>query len=253
METQEIILLNLTINLVRYFLVAGLAYFLFYIIKNSKWAHKKIQSKYPDSKQILDEIKNSIISILIFAAVGVIIYTLSANGYTKIYRNFEDYNALYFVFSIVVMIFWHDTYFYWSHKLLHHPKLFRFHLTHHKSHNTTPFTAFSFHPVEALVQTGFLVIVFFMPVHILALALTMLWQMIFNVLGHLGFEIFPKKLHNSIIGKQFNTVTHHNMHHRFTNQNFGLYFNIWDRIMKTNHKDYEKHYETNVTKMFVKN
>jgi sterol desaturase/sphingolipid hydroxylase (fatty acid hydroxylase superfamily) len=33
------------------------------------------------------------------------------------------------------------------------------------------------------------------------------------------------------------------MHHRLTRCNYGLYFNIWDRLMKTNHPEYEKSYD----------
>lgn len=253
METKEIILLNLAINLLRYFIIAGTAYFIFYSLKNTSWANKKIQSKYPNSKQVLAEIKNSLISISIFALIGLLIFSLNKLGYTQIYKDFNAHSWAYFFLSMFIYILWHDTYFYWSHKALHHPKLIKFHITHHKSHNTTPFTSFSFHPIEALVQTGFLILIFFLPIHILGIALVMLWQMIFNVLGHLGFEIFPKKLHDNALGKQFNTVTHHNMHHRYTNQNFGLYFNFWDRIMKTNHKEYEQQYNVNATKMYAKN
>ncbi|MDX2174541.1 MAG: sterol desaturase family protein [Bacteroidota bacterium] len=250
MNTQKLILLNLAINLIRYFLIAGSAYFLFYVVMKSKWANKKIQAKYPDSKQIKSEIKNSIISIFIFAFVGILIYALNKLGFTQVYQNINKYGLIYFAFSIVFLLFFHDTYFYWSHRALHHPKLIRFHLTHHHSHNTTPFTSFSFHPVEALTQTGFVFIVLFIPINIYVLALVMLWQMFFNVAGHLGFEVFHKKFHNTIIGKQFNTVTHHNMHHRYTNHNFGLYFSIWDRIMKTNHKEYEQQYNINANKMY---
>lgn len=28
------------------------------------------------------------------------------------------------------------------------------------------------------------------------------------------------------------------MHHKYFNCNYGLYFNIWDRIMGTNHENY---------------
>jgi Delta7-sterol 5-desaturase len=250
METQKVIVVQLIVNLLRYFIIAGSAYFIFYFLKRSKWANKKIQSKYPDSKQIFSEIKNSLISILIFAFVGVLIYSLNNLGVTKIYSDVNKFGWAYLIISFILLLFGHDTYFYWSHRALHHPKLIKFHLTHHHSHNTTPFTSFSFHPVEAIMQTGFLIIIFIFPIHIYVLALVMLWQMVFNVMGHLGFEIFPKKIHNTFLGKQFNTVTHHNMHHRYTNQNFGLYFNIWDRIMKTNHKDYEHQYNINATKMY---
>ena len=56
-----------------------------------------------------------------------------------------------------------------------------------------------------------------------------------NVLGHLGFELYPKGFTTHWLGKWNNTSTHHNMHHKYYNCNYGLYFNIWDRIMGTNH------------------
>jgi sterol desaturase/sphingolipid hydroxylase (fatty acid hydroxylase superfamily) len=34
-------------------------------------------------------------------------------------------------------------------------------------------------------------------------------------------------------------VTHHALHHEKFGANFGLYFNVWDRLMGTNHRDYE--------------
>jgi len=33
------------------------------------------------------------------------------------------------------------------------------------------------------------------------------------------------------------------MHHRFVRHNHGLYFNIWDRLMGTNHLHYEDEFE----------
>jgi sterol desaturase/sphingolipid hydroxylase (fatty acid hydroxylase superfamily) len=252
MNIQKLMLFGLIVNLLRYFFIAGIAYFVFYYLYKSSWASKKIQAKYPDTEQVWREIRNSLLSIFIFALVGILIFTLNKLGLTRIYLEISKFGWIYFLFSIAALLFIHDTYFYWSHRALHHPKLIRFHLEHHHSHNTTPFTSFSFHPIEALTQTGFLIIIFFIPIHIYAIAITMLWQMFFNVSGHLGFEIFPKKIHDTAIGKQFNTVTHHNMHHRYTNQNFGLYFNFWDRIMKTNHKEYEKQYTINVNKMYKK-
>ncbi len=250
MELYQSILLFLGINLMRYALFAGVAYFVFYILKKSTWANKKIQAKYPNSKQIISEIKHSVISIFIFAFVGIIIFTLGKMGVLQVYQDINKYGWLYFVASIVVLLLIHDTYFYWSHRALHHPKLIKFHLIHHQSHNTTPFTSFSFHPVEAIVQTGFVFVLVFLPINMYAIAIMLTWQMAFNVIGHLGFEVYPKKFHNSLIGKQFNTVTHHNMHHRYTNQNFGLYFSFWDRIMKTNHKEYEQQYDANAEKMY---
>lgn len=36
-----------------------------------------------------------------------------------------------------------------------------------------------------------------------------------------------------------NTPTNHVMHHERMRGNYGLYFNIWDRLMGTNHPEYE--------------
>lgn len=36
-----------------------------------------------------------------------------------------------------------------------------------------------------------------------------------------------------------NTPTNHAMHHEWMRGNYGLYFNFWDRLMRTNHRDYE--------------
>jgi sterol desaturase/sphingolipid hydroxylase (fatty acid hydroxylase superfamily) len=38
------------------------------------------------------------------------------------------------------------------------------------------------------------------------------------------------------------------MHHKYVNSNFGLYFNIWDRVMGTNHERYHEEFEAVVSK-----
>jgi len=38
------------------------------------------------------------------------------------------------------------------------------------------------------------------------------------------------------------------MHHRYVTCNYGLYFNIWDRIMGTNHQRYHEEFEATVAR-----
>jgi len=46
---------------------------------------------------------------------------------------------------------------------MHHKKLFRwFHLVHHQSTNPSPWAAYAFHPLEAVVEAG-IIAVFFLP------------------------------------------------------------------------------------------
>jgi Delta7-sterol 5-desaturase len=143
------------------------------------------------------------------------------------------------------MIVVHDAYFYWTHRLMHHGRLYRaFHRTHHLSMSPTPWAAYAFSPAEALVQAGIgPLIVFTMPVHPAAFGLFMVWQIAFNVFGHCGYEIFPRWFLGSRAGTLLNSVTHHALHHEKFQANFGLYFNVWDRLMGTNHPEYERRFE----------
>ena len=235
--------------LIRYLITASIAFFLFYkIFKNSLW-FRKIQKKLPKLKDYKRDIRYSLISILIFSTVSLIIFYYLIS-YTNIYFDFNEYSIGYYIFSWAWMLFLHDTYFYWVHRLMHHPKLYReVHLIHHKSTNPSPWTAYAFHPLEGLIESLIApLIAFTLPVHISAFGLFFLFQIIYNVYGHLGFELYPKNFHKTFIGKWINTSTAHNLHHKRFNGNYGLYFLFWDRIMGTIREDYDITFEETTQK-----
>ena len=80
---------------------------------------------------------------------------------------------------------------------------------------------------------------FVIPIHELAFNLYVAVVLIYNALGHSGVEFLPRALAKHAVWRLHNTPTHHNMHHRYVNYNYGLYFNFWDRLFKTNHPSYE--------------
>jgi len=256
METlQEIdvlsrFLLKLLFPLIRYVLVAGTAYWFFYRLKKNEWFYFKIQQKFPRDKDIVREIGYSLLTMVIFSVIGIGIYFLRMYGYTQIYTEVEKLGWGYLVLSVVLAIFWHDTYFYWTHRMMHHPKLFPyFHKVHHLSHNPTPWAAFSFHPLEAVVEAGVLVfMVILIPMPPLAIFLFLIFMVTMNVLGHTGYEVFPKNFLKTWFGSWQNTPTHHNMHHQLGKGNYGLYFNLWDKWMNTNFKHYEATFEANAAR-----
>ncbi|SEP20674.1 sterol desaturase family protein [Niastella yeongjuensis] len=231
--------------LLRYLVIAGIAYGLFYYWQRTKWYHRKIQPHFPKPAIVRQEFLYSLTAVVIFAVVVHLVYTDPVKKYTKVYTNIHDHSMGYFFISVVSCIVMHDTYFYWSHRLMHWKKIFRYvHHIHHKSHNPTPWAAFSFHPVESLVEAGIVPLAAFtMPIHPLAFSLFGLYMIIMNVLGHLGYELFPAGMLKNKWLNWHNTSTHHNMHHHYSKCNYGLYFNIWDRIMKTNHIRYEETFE----------
>ena len=124
------------------------------------------------------------------------------------------------------MILLHDTYFYWTHRAMHHPKIYRHvHLVHHLSQNPSPWAAFAFHPFEAVIEAGIVVLIAFLfPFHLSALLTFLLFMTVYNAYGHLGFELYPIKFHASWIGRWINTSVIHNKHHEKFNGNYGLYF-----------------------------
>jgi len=229
----------------RYFLLAGIFYFVFYIWKKRTFWYSKIQQRYPENKHILREISYSMISVLIFGAIIFFTIVAGKNGYTRVYQHIDQHGYFYFFFSIILMIFLHDAYFYWTHRLMHWKPLFRIaHKTHHLSINPTPFAAYAFHPIEAVIEVGIIpLIAFVIPYHPVALMIFTIYSLLLNVIGHLGFEIFPRGFASHKLFKWHNTSTHHNMHHRLPRCNYGLYFNIWDRLMKTNHPEYEQSFD----------
>jgi Delta7-sterol 5-desaturase len=232
-------------NLIRYLIIAGLAFLVFYVILKNRTRRIKIQSKFPKVSDYQREILYSVLTFVIFSLVGVAIYNPSVLPYTQIYFKISDFGWPYFMFSIFLMILLHDTYFYWTHRLMHDPKLFKsFHFVHHQSTNPSPWASFAFQPTEAVVEAGiFVMISFIIPSHIYATVIFLLFMTTYNVYGHLGWELYPKNFNKHWLGKFMNTSTNHNMHHQYFKGNYGLYFTFWDDLMGTTNKNYHSRFD----------
>ncbi len=229
----------------RYAGPASIVFFIVYKMKRNAWFSWKIQQKFPKNEQLRSELMYSVFTSLIFGGMALGVFFLRKAGYGVLYFQIAEYGWGYYFTSIAVLIFAHDTYFYWTHRLMHHPKLFKhIHLVHHQSTNPTPYTSFSFHPLESLVEFGIVPLVaLVLPLHASALFLFTAWSIAFNVMGHTGYEFSPRGFTQHWLFKWFNTPTHHNMHHSKSKYNYGLYFNIWDRLMGTNHPQYDQTFE----------
>lgn len=230
----------------RYVLLAGVAFVICYLLLKKLIAHKKIQQRYPRLKDYAREIGFSFLTISIFALVPLfLIRNDHIRPYTTYYKDISTYGWTYFYLAFIIMLFAHDTYFYWVHRLMHHPRIFRYcHLIHHKSTNPSPWAAYAFHPIEAILEAGIVIIFLFtIPIHLFHLSFFFLFMIVYNVYGHLGWELYPKRFSRHWLGKWINTSVNHNQHHQYFKGNYGLYFLIWDRLMGTIRKDYEEQFE----------
>lgn len=186
--------------------------------------------------QIRREILWSLASAVIYALpAGVVAWGWQHLGWTRIYTDINQYPLWYLPISLLAYLFIHDTYFYWSHRWMHRPKIFRvFHAVHHDSRPPTAWAAMSFHWTEAL--TGAFVIpalVFFIPIHITMLSVVLSIMTIMGVANHMGWEMFPRWLVHGPAGRWLITATHHQKHHTAYRGNYGLYFRFWDKMCGT--------------------
>lgn len=237
-------------NWLRYALVAAVAWVLAYVIFKKRWWRRKIIQRDPAAVDVRREMTWSVLTAFVYGFVGVATILIGKTYGWQMYRKIDSHGWAWFVASIGIAIVVHDTWFYWTHRLMHHRRLFKlFHRVHHESTNPSPWAAYSFAPLEAFMQACiFPLLVFTVPMHPLAFFAFMIWQIVFNVLGHTGYEYFPSWLMKSWLGKVLNTPTNHIQHHEKMLGNYGLYFNYWDRLMGTNHKDYEARFSEVTTR-----
>lgn len=237
---------------IRYFLIAGITFLLFYILFKRYVAFRRVQVTFPKITDYRRDIIYSLITVVIFATVAVVVL-FALFPYTNMWRGDPwKYGKAYYFFGFVWMFFLHDAYFYWMHRIMHHPKLFKaVHLIHHKSTNPSPWTSYAFHPLEAVFEAGIIpLIAFTLPVHNKAFGLFMLFQFSYNVYGHLGYELYPKGFHKTWIGRWINTSVCHNLHHKRFHGNYGLYTLIWDRLFGTLREEYDQVFEETTSRPF---
>jgi sterol desaturase/sphingolipid hydroxylase (fatty acid hydroxylase superfamily) len=202
------------------------------------WLTQRVQPGLYDKlrPQIGREITWSLLSAGIYGVpAGVVAWGWDNRGWTQIYRDVGDYPLWYVPISVFLYLAAHDTWFYWTHRLMHRPWWFKHaHAVHHESRPPTAWAAMSFHPWEAL--TGAVVIpalVFTIPIHVGALTLVLLIMTIMGITNHMGWELFPKFMVNGKLGNWLITATHHQKHHDAYRGNYGLYFRFWDKICGT--------------------
>lgn len=218
----------------RYFLIAGLFYLLFYRWFFKYWEKRKINHKDFKAGQFRREIKWSIITSFLFALSGTITTVMWQHGYSRIYTKLNLYGWWYLPVSLLVFMALHDSYYYWLHRWMHFPRIFRtVHKLHHDSKIASPFTAFSFHPIEGIIQAVFMpVLLMILPMHYYVIILQLTIMTFSSVINHLDIELYPSVMLKPnggwIIG-----ATHHAMHHKQFKCNFGLYFTFWDKWRKT--------------------
>ena len=174
------------------------------------WARRrKTQARLATSADVRREVLYSVSTITIFSLVGLGLYLGRDSGVFQLYLDRVSWRVVIPEFVIMVLI--HDAYFYWIHRAMHHPLLFRrFHRVHHLSRTPTPWAAYAFAPAEAVLEAGILPLVaLVMPVSATAVFAFTTHMIIRNVMGHAGVELWPRWWLDWPVLRWITTTTHH--------------------------------------------
>ena len=188
------------------------------------------------SRQIRTEIGWSLASAFIYGLpAGVLAWGWQEHGWTQIYSRISDYPLWWLPASILLYLMLHDSWFYWTHRMMHRPRLYKtMHAVHHASRQPTSWTAMSFHPWESVVGAVLIpALVLLIPIHYAALLVVLLVMTVMGVTNHMGWEIFPRWVVHGGLGRWLVTASHHQRHHEKYRCNYGLYFRFWDRLCGT--------------------
>jgi len=224
--------------LLLYFSCSTLTFFLFYR-RDPKRSEQRGDDKLPDgsyarpnsawwredAKQIRAEIWTSVWSLGVMATMVAPLELLMMNGHGYVYHSIDDYGWAYLVLSPIFFIAFTDSLIYWIHRGLHWGPVYKLHKLHHRFKETTPFSAFSFHPIDGWAQG--------LPYHIFVMLFPMHNIMYTISVGVVG--MWTINIHDRVTFNLWgvNGAAHHTVHHTKFNYNYGQYFTFWDRIFGT--------------------
>jgi sterol desaturase/sphingolipid hydroxylase (fatty acid hydroxylase superfamily) len=214
---------------IRYLIVSGA------FAAATRWRHPGLYRGL--DKQMRLEIVWSLSSAAIYGVpAGIVAWGWANRGWTLIYEDVHAYPFWYLPVSVLLYLFAHDTWFYWTHRWMHRPKPFKLaHAVHHASRPPTAWAAMAFHPIEAITgAVAIPLLVFVIPIHVYGLCFVLATMTVMGVTNHMGWEMFPKFLWGGgRFGGWLITASHHQRHHERYGCNYGLYFRFWDRLCGT--------------------
>lgn len=204
---------------------------------------RRIQKEWPPLRQYIIEFMVSSRSIAV-NSIGYVmcVYLIHRGMFPHAGPAAYDLPWWRVATDAIIMFIAHDAYFYWTHRIMHHRKLFRWmHLEHHLARSPTPMTSMRMTIPEAMVQSGFFILWgALMPDSPISFQIVLFYIIFIGAVGHSGFEWSITSLKKHPWLAFLTTVTHHDLHHLGSyNKNYAIHFTFWDRICGTHNYAYE--------------
>ena len=214
-------------------LIISLAFVLIHVVFRGFFARRRIQVRSIARRDLAREFVFSVSTLAVGAMAGMLtIYLVRHRVFSISYGSTGPaalalHGLLYFLGL--------DLYLYAVHRFLHlRPVFRRVHYLHHRSRTPNPLTAFSSHPVEAVLNSAFIPLSFWsLPVDAIAFSLVCAGTQVYTVLLHSGREPFPRWWLRSPATRWLATPLFHDLHHSRAEDHYGFYTTIWDRLFGT--------------------
>jgi len=203
-------------NIILMCIVAGGLHFLLYCRKTQGEALKFDSSElekpgmnYTFNRQLFDNVFWTLVSgVFFWTAFEVLMFWGMANGYVPmlLWAN----NPILFMVLIVLTPMWISFHFYWIHRFLHWPPMYKLvHSLHHRNTNIGPWSGLSMHPIEHLLFFSSVLIHWLVTAHPIHILFHMQHQALTASTSHAGFENMMVKNKKRLALGNF----HHQMHH----------------------------------------
>jgi sterol desaturase/sphingolipid hydroxylase (fatty acid hydroxylase superfamily) len=194
-----------------------------------------------DRSQLAHEVRHTLVVLAIGTAQAMIVMVLRDRGLASLSEGLGEWGLVGAGFALFGLIAFNDLWFYAVHRVLHTRWLFkRIHSVHHRSVDVNPLTSYSFHVIEALLITGWVIpVALLVPLPIPVLIAAQVLGLTNNVMSHLGYELLPRWWVRAPLLRWTNTATFHSLHHERYRGNYGLFTRVWDKLFGTELADYE--------------
>ena len=179
--------------------------------------------------------------VTVWTAYEALMFWAMANGYAPVLVfDGSPLSIFWFVLLLYLTPVWISFHFYWIHRALHWPPLYRLaHALHHRNTNVGPWSGISMHPVEHIMFFSSVLIHFIVPAHPIHILFHMQHQALTGVTSHTGFEGLVVKDKNVLALGTF----HHQMHHRYFECNYGNLDVPWDKLFGSFHDGTDEAHE----------
>ena len=228
----------LVVNFLLVLTVAGSLHWYFYIRKGQAYRLKfdkrdpiRHNRNYLFSDQVKDNMFWSLTSgVVQLTLFQVVAYWILAQDLLPSIPFLDNPAGLLLGFVFVPL--WSAFHFYWIHRLLHVPFMYkRFHSLHHKNVNIGPWSGIAMHPVEHALYISSLCLHWVVYLHPVHLIFHVVWLGPGAAMSHTGYEnLLIKDKRRLALG-----TFYHQLHHRYFECNYGNQEMPWDRWFGTFH------------------